>query len=177
MLQFWEKGFEATSMQALQDAMGIKRQSLYDTFGSKNQLFMDALRYYHEHVIGRNLSSLNTDPSPKTAIYNYFKQRLKDIDDPTVIKGCLLTNSATELGLWERNVKLQIKNMLEDMENIFYTAIQRAQELGEVSLDKNAHLLAIQLVNNAQGLFVMAKSGMSRNKLSMLVDQFLTVLE
>lgn len=177
MLRFWEKGYEATSMQDLQDAMGIKRQSLYDTFGSKHELFMSSLRYYHEHVIGRNLSKLNTDPSPKKAIHNYFNQRLKDIDDPKVIKGCLLTNSATEIGLWEEDVKAQIKNMLEDMEDRFSTAIQRAQDLGEVSFDKDAKLLAIQLVNNAQGLFVMAKSGMSRNKLNKLVEQFLTVLD
>jgi len=177
MLQFWEKGYEATSMQDLQNAMGIKRQSLYDTFGSKHELFMSSLRYYHEHVIGRNLFQLTTASSPKKAIHDYFEQRLSDIDDPNIIKGCLLTNSATELGLWDDAVKVQIKSMLEGMEDIFFTAIKRAQDLGEVNTDKDAKLLAIQLVNNAQGLFVMAKSGMSKNKLSKLVKQFLTILE
>ena len=32
---FWEKGFEATSIQDLVDHLGVNRQSLYDTFGDK----------------------------------------------------------------------------------------------------------------------------------------------
>ena len=36
---FWSKGFEATSIQDLVNAMGINRGSIYDTFGSKARLF------------------------------------------------------------------------------------------------------------------------------------------
>ena len=42
---FWAKGYEATSMQDLIDAMGIQRGSLYATFGSKQQLFLKSLDF------------------------------------------------------------------------------------------------------------------------------------
>jgi len=36
---FWARGYEATSVQDLVDALGVNRASLYATFGDKEQLF------------------------------------------------------------------------------------------------------------------------------------------
>ena len=43
---FQAKGYEATSIQDLVLAMGIGRQSLYDTFGDKEALYREALLRY-----------------------------------------------------------------------------------------------------------------------------------
>tara|TARA_R110002111_G_scaffold171448_4_gene237000 strand:- start:523 stop:1101 length:579 start_codon:yes stop_codon:yes gene_type:complete len=177
VLTFWSKGYEATSIPNLEVQMGIKRQSLYDTFGSKHSLFLTSLKHYHDHVIVKNLAKLLTASSPKEAIKDYFHQRVQSIDDPSVIDGCLVTNSLTELGLFDDEVKAQTRRTLEYMEQVFYKAILRAQEIGEIDASKNAELIATQLLNNAQGLFVMSKSGMGRTKLNTLVEQFLTTLD
>src|ERR1700761_2329810 len=47
MLLFWEKGFLATSMNDLCDAMGIRSPSLYAAFGSKEGLFAEAVQRYN----------------------------------------------------------------------------------------------------------------------------------
>lgn len=174
---FWSKGYEASSIPILEKSMGIRRQSLYDTFGNKHNLFLSSLKHYHDQVIVKNFARLFTAPSPKKAIKDYFYQRVKDIDDPNVIDGCLVTNSLTELGLSDDEVKKQTKKTLDYMERAFYEAIKRAQNLGEIDLSKDAKLMATQLLNNAQGLFVMSKSGTSRKKLKVLTDQFLKILD
>ncbi|MEO8631551.1 MAG: helix-turn-helix domain-containing protein, partial [Betaproteobacteria bacterium] len=43
---FWEKGYHATSIQDLVDRLGVNRQSLYDTYGDKDRLFLAALTRY-----------------------------------------------------------------------------------------------------------------------------------
>ena len=43
---FWAQGFEAASMDDLLKGMGINRQSAYDTFGGKRELFLAALNAY-----------------------------------------------------------------------------------------------------------------------------------
>ncbi len=40
---FWTRGYEGTSIQDLVKHMGINRQSIYDTFGDKHSLFLQAL--------------------------------------------------------------------------------------------------------------------------------------
>jgi TetR/AcrR family transcriptional repressor of nem operon len=174
---FWLQGYEATSIPMLEIQMGIKRQSLYDTFENKHNLFLSSLKHYHDRIIVGNFEKILIAPSPKKAIKNYFHQRVRDIGDPKVIDGCFVTNSLTELGLSDLEVKKQTKKTLEYMEHVFYKSIMRAQNLGEIDSSKNAKLIATQLLNNAQGLFVMSKSGMSRKKLKALVDQFLIILD
>jgi AcrR family transcriptional regulator len=46
MLLFWRKGFAATSMNDLCDAMGIRSPSLYAAFGSKEALYLEAVQHY-----------------------------------------------------------------------------------------------------------------------------------
>src|ERR1700757_4861162 len=40
---FWERGYEATSIAALEERTGLSRSSLYEEFGSKRDLFQAAL--------------------------------------------------------------------------------------------------------------------------------------
>lgn len=46
MRLFWRKGFAATSISDLTDAMGIGSPSLYAAFGSKEDLYAEALRRF-----------------------------------------------------------------------------------------------------------------------------------
>ena len=46
MFLFWRKGFAATSMNDLCDAMGISSPRLYAAFGSKEALYLEAVEHY-----------------------------------------------------------------------------------------------------------------------------------
>ena len=47
MLAFWRKGFAATSMNDLCDAMGVRSPSLYAAFGSKEALYLEEIGRAH----------------------------------------------------------------------------------------------------------------------------------
>ncbi len=61
---FWSQGFEGTSLSDLTEGMGIQRASLYDTFGSKAELFQQAFAQYQELGYQKleRLLSAGTDP-------------------------------------------------------------------------------------------------------------------
>ena len=69
---FWAKGYEATSIQDLVDAMGIQRGSLYGTFGSKQELFLKSLDRYSLVVVKDLLALLTSKTSALESIELFF---------------------------------------------------------------------------------------------------------
>jgi len=55
---FASHGFEGASTETLLNGMGISRQSMYDTFGDKRRLYLEALQRYSSEstaeIIGTN---------------------------------------------------------------------------------------------------------------------------
>src|SRR5258708_17746971 len=62
---FWRLGYENASTETLLKAMGIARQSLYDTFGDKRALYLKALAFYRDETNGDMQRMLKATPSVK----------------------------------------------------------------------------------------------------------------
>src|SRR6202000_3055354 len=70
---FWSHGYEAASMDRLLKQMGINRQSAYDTFGGKRELFLAALTGYMDRRAREILAVITSAPTPLTGIKTFLK--------------------------------------------------------------------------------------------------------
>ena len=154
---FWAKGYEATSMQDLVDAMGIQRGSLYGAFGSKQQLFLKALNRYGEMVIKQLLEILESKPAAIESIEFFFAQLVEHLLASGPLRSCLVTNSAIERGLSDEATRKKVLHLLHSLEKGFYQALLRAQQSGEITSGHNLTGLAEYLTSSMQGLLVMGK--------------------
>src|SRR3984893_15939871 len=94
---FWSRGYQAASIQDLVKHMGINRQSLYDTFGDKHALYLQALDRYHE-VHGRKVSELLERPgSVKKALRQLFEGIVEGSLCEQERRGCFMGNAMSEL--------------------------------------------------------------------------------
>src|ERR1043166_7581204 len=69
---FWARGYEAASVQDLVEHMGINRQSLYDTFGDKHALYLQALDRYQEVELRKLFELLARPGSVRKALRQLF---------------------------------------------------------------------------------------------------------
>lgn len=157
MAVFWEKGYEATSMQDLVTAMGIHRGSLYDTFTDKAHLFQAAITHYTETVISPAIAPLQQPGAARAAIEQYFLTFVERAATESPSRGCLLTNAVVELAAHQPTVAGILKKSLQQVEDALYRALGRAQDTGEISPDQDIRALAHYLTTSLQGLRVMAK--------------------
>ena len=59
---FWSRGYEATSVRDLADAMGIGGASLYNTYGDKRALFVRSLERYANRSMRERIARLEAEP-------------------------------------------------------------------------------------------------------------------
>lgn len=97
---FWERGYNATSIEELVQAMGINRASLYSTYGDKRSLFLQAITCYRNKTLTPQIQQMVNSGD----ILTYLERMLDPhtINDPCsetqLTLGCFLANCVTELG-------------------------------------------------------------------------------
>jgi TetR/AcrR family transcriptional regulator, transcriptional repressor for nem operon len=157
METFWCKGYEATSIEDLVKQMGINRGSLYDTFGDKRTLFLEAIAHYDNTVTSKAIAKLQAPGSAKQAIANYFQELVDRSIADRQRRGCLLTNSVVELGPHDPDAASHLAANLQRLETAFYKALVKARDEGEISYHKDIRALARFFTSSLQGLRVMSK--------------------
>jgi len=100
---FWRHGYEATSLASLLREMGIARQSLYNAFGDKHSLFLEAVKHYGDQTIQRLLDSLTSPGSGLKNIHKTFA-KIASHANGADCRGCLMTNSIVELAPHDEEV-------------------------------------------------------------------------
>ena len=173
---FWKNGYEATSLAALIEEMGIGRQSLYNAFGDKHKLFIEAA----EHYINSNGQHLvDAFKAPGSPLENIRKAMEQTVDFLTSgeCSGCLVTNSIVELAPHDDEVRELVHGVVNRVEKTIKSTLDRAVEEGELSPDSDTRAIARFLNCTVHGLVVMHKASASRAALKDVVKIALTALK
>ena len=175
MQLFWKHGYEATSLAALIEEMGIGRQSLYNTFGDKHSLFIEATRHYIDSNGQHLLSALQAPGSPVGNIRKALEQVVEFLAGGEC-RGCLVTNSIVELAPHDEEVGKLVQSMIDRVEKAFKAALDLGVDEGEISADTDTRALARFLNSTVHGLVVMGKASASRAVLKDVVRVALSTL-
>ncbi len=95
MLLFWDEGFDGSSLEALEQATGLNRSSLYNTFGSKLELFVRALDAY---AVGpcRDMLRPLREQRGGHALAAYLAGLRAFVRSPDGRLGCLMVNTSLQ---------------------------------------------------------------------------------
>lgn len=163
---FWQKGYEATSISDLTEAMGIVSTSLYAAFGSKEQLYAEALSHYvatHEDLIWQRARSAGTARAAVEALLMDSASALTGsvVDIPL---GCMVTLSSVgseghaALGELVRSARGVTLERLEER-------LRQSVSEGEMASSVDLHALARFVQTVQAGMSILARDGVSRAEL------------
>jgi TetR/AcrR family transcriptional regulator, transcriptional repressor for nem operon len=164
MSVFWRKGFAATSTDDLLHAMKIGRQSMYDTFGGKRRLYLEALERYQRESVAENIRRLRSAASPLAGV-EAFVVGIIASDRSARERGCMGVGSISEFGntdpdlvaLRAKSGGAQHKALIERLRHA-----QAANEIGaNVDIERAARFVETTMF----GLQVAAKAGASLQSL------------
>jgi TetR/AcrR family transcriptional repressor of nem operon len=177
MQVFWHKGYEATSMEDLLEAMDLNRGSLYDTFGDKRHLFLKVIDRYCTTFVGSKFSLLD-QPGPALPTLRRFIIGMIEggLADPQR-RGCLIANTVMELSPHENEIAGTLRQVLKVPEDTFFRTLARAKQQGELKNDKDPRALAHFLTTMMQGTIVMIKAGAPADVVKQTAETALSILD
>lgn len=176
MKVFWAKGYEATSISDLVEAMQINKGSLYNAFGSKKLLFTRALLKYDRENRQGSLEKLEAMDSPLLAIKTLFDSLIEESRSDRQHKGCLLVNTALDLPNQPTEIHGVVSSALRDFEAFFRRSIKLGQKRGEVAAGLDADEAAKWLLAQVVGLRVLARGAFDVAGLKAIRSQALSHL-
>ncbi len=174
---FWKNGYEATSVRDLAASMGISAPSLYNAYGDKHALFVQALERYLDHSTRARIQRLEKALPPKQAVRRF----IEDIVDRSVSdrerRGCFLVNSALDVAPHDTELGALIAERLGEIEAFFRRSIQAAQADGTIPADRSAKDVARLLLGVLLGIRVLARSKPERALLEGVARPALALLD
>ena len=172
---FWCKGYNGTSFQTLTEGMSINRQSIYDTYGDKHTLFIEALNYYYKKNTA-SVSHFAQHKPVKELVRSFLDKTIVDTTAEQKNKGCFLQNVTLEMVPHDKEVVAIVNQNLEDLTTIFQALITRGIKSGEIVTNQTAASLAIYLVNTTQGLITLGKTITDKKKLRAVAEVAINAL-
>src|SRR5215831_6755637 len=174
---FWTRGYEGTSMADLTEAMGIASASIYAAFGSKEQLFREAIELYETGEGGFADVAFAEEKTARGAIARMLRSAVDIYTRPGRPRGCMVVLSATNLSPENAAVGEWLQGHRRARTASFVARLARARAEGELPPDTDPQALGDHFAVVLHGLAVQARDGVPRKRLLAAIEVALNVLD
>ena len=168
---FREHGFEGASAERLVGAMGIGRQSLYDTFGDKWGLYRSAVRRYGMGECAAHIEALRTGVRALDGIDAMLRRVVETAHQP-----CLGVGSICEFGVSRRDLAEVHAPLGKTLRDAIAARVRDAQRDGDVAADLDPTAISEFLIANIAGIRLAGRGGADHAALTSLADMALRAL-
>lgn len=165
---FWRKGYEATSIHDLTDAMGINPPSLYAAFGDKEKLYLEAVEKYMDCRREKATCAFAEEATARASIERVLRDAANELSRPGSPKGCMLTLSAAHCDSPELQHELASRRAA--MKRRLRDRIDRGVTEGDVPSGTDTAALADFYGAIFAGMAMQARDGVGRKSLLATVD-------
>lgn len=165
---FWRRGYEATSVAALTQAMGIAPPSLYAAFGDKRRLFSEVVERYADTYGQYGRRSL-TEPTARAAVERMLHEAAAEYTDASHPPGCLVINGAVNTTPGDESVKSELRRYRNATKQALAQKIRADVKAGRLPKRTDSAALATFYSAVIQGMSTQACDGASHAALERMV--------
>ncbi|WP_442679335.1 TetR/AcrR family transcriptional regulator [Sphingomonas sp. ASY06-1R] len=166
---FWAQGFAATTTDDLRDAMGIGRQSFYNTFGDKRQVYLEALRAYQRRSTSAQLARLTSPDSPIAGLRDLLVGLVPE-DDARRGLGCMGIGSVIEFGSSDAELVEMRDKVGPVLGGGLIERIRDGQARGEIDASLDPAETAAYIQVSMSGLQTAARAGAGASELQQIAN-------
>ncbi|WP_089115089.1 TetR/AcrR family transcriptional regulator [Streptomyces sp. SS07] len=168
---FWELGYEGTKLTDLTGAMNINSASLYNTFGSKEQLFREAVALYGSTTGSATARALREEPTARAAVEAMLRGNIDIFADTGTPTGCMIVLAAANCAHQNRGVAEHLAGHRRRTVAELEDRLERAITEGELAPETDVRAVADFYATILYGLSIEARDGVPVERLRSTVDR------
>lgn len=170
MKTFWQSGYEGASMAALTEAMGINSPSLYACFGSKENLFKEAVELYLATEDRKTRATLSEQTRARAAMQSMLRRAVANLADPAGCRGCLLVLGDSNAAPGHEGVHRYLAQRRKEIQAALEERLKRGIADGDLPPHADIEAIAAFYMTVMQGLSLRARDGASREAMLQVAD-------
>ncbi|AZD20137.1 Transcriptional regulator, AcrR family [Pseudomonas chlororaphis subsp. aurantiaca] len=174
---FWQRGFEATSMSDLVDALGIASARIYAAFGSKEALFREAIEVYESGDGAFADAALGDDISARDAIERMLREAVELYTQPDRPQGCMVVSSATNCSADNDGIREWLAEHRRDRTRSIIERLEQAVRAGELPKRTDVMSLGDCYATVLHGLSVQARDGIGKSRLLAMIPMAMAAFD
>lgn len=174
---FWARGYEGTSMADLVSALGIASARIYAAFGSKEDLFREAIGLYEANEGGFATRALAEEPAARRAIERMLREAVETYTRPGRPLGCMVVSAATNCAVENDRVQDWLSQHRRARTVSIVERLNEAVQDGELKPDTDAEALGDYYATLLHGLSVQARDGVPKKRLHDLITVAMQALD
>ena len=170
---FWQHGYNNISLNQIAKEIGLNRSSLYNSFKTKEALFLECLEYYTACSPTACLKEHKKENKLGPLLYEMFDKICELRSQDTENRGCLAANVYSELGSSNSSLGIILLKRNEERKKNMVNLMIEATRNGELPKNTNAEATAHIMLAFMNGLNMFAKTGASKKQLQTMSRTFL----
>lgn len=148
---FLEKGFEATSPQAIYSKSGVGQGSFYHHFSGKDALAYEVLSNLAKLESSKLNHIMKSIDSPVERLNEYLKFTRKGTE------GCKFGRFVYESSVQKDELSQPIRKYFDDLVEFLTSNIEQAQVESLIKSDESPELIAKSIISYIQGGYVLSR--------------------
>jgi AcrR family transcriptional regulator len=174
---FWERGYESVSMSDLTAELGLASARIYAAFGSKEELFREAIALYEAEEGACAERALSEDCSVSKAIERMFVDAIDLYTRKGHPRGCMVVSSATNCSDENKSVREWLADHRRLRTATLLARLQKGARMGELPPGTDANSLGDLYATALHGISIQARDGVSKKRLLAMLPPLLSLLE
>lgn len=170
---FWERGYHNLSLSEIAHETGLTRASLYNSFETKEALFLECVEYYFSNSPGAVLGTYRVGNKVGPLFYKMFDQICVVRSSDKKSRGCLIVNSISELAVKNTNLGVALLGIQAKRKEKIVNLIKQAAIQNELPKDTDVETMANVIFAFMSGLSAFSKAGANKQKLCSMCHVFL----
>lgn len=166
---FWTKGFSATSLDDLSEAMDMNRPSIYRAFGDKEAIYRKALMQFCRGMEAAFAATMLAEDDIRKALTNFYRAAVATYTAGEIPRGCMVMSTAVAAATCHAEIQADLLMIIRDLDKKMTLRLQAAVDDGQLPSSFDAGSRAAIAQSLLHSLSLRARAGETQRQLRRII--------